>query len=131
MKSWIKKNFLLPWIQERKSTSRLSYLLSSFLGAGAILILSVSTTFATPDPKTDQGMFSAKGKITQVNAGERFLLVKLENGPELTFFVDEATQVRMGKETTSLARFATGDSVEMEYFYDQDYRKVLRTLRKD
>ncbi|GEM_PF-6225622 len=101
------------------------------LAMTALLILFASTSIAAPGPKPEEGILSAKGKLTQVNPAEKVLLIKIEKGLELTFFVDEATQIQAGKETRLLTDLQAGDSVEIEYLYDQDFKKILRSVRKE
>ena len=106
-------------------------MLRTFSVLTLVLTLFAVTGVAAPSVKPEEGVVSAKGKLTQVNLEGKSLLIRIEEGLELTFFADETTRIQIGKETKSLADLAAGDSVEIEYRYDQDYQKVLQSIRKE
>ncbi len=77
-----------------------------------------------------EGILLAEGKLTQINVQEKFLRSKKEKGPELTYFLAETTEIVIEESPAPLESLAVDDSVEIEYLYDKDYRKVLRRIRK-
>jgi hypothetical protein len=89
-----------------------------FLG----LVLFLQPVWGEDTPQVE-GVLSAQGTLTEVNPQERFFRFKKEKGLDLTYFLDDESVI-------SLNHFATGDFVEIEYVYDKDYRKVVRSLKK-
>ena len=92
--------------------------LTLFLG----LVLFLQPVWGEDTPQVE-GVLSARGALTEVNPQERVFRFKKEKGLDLTYFLDDEGLV-------SLNNFAAGDFVEIEYVYDKDYRKVVRSLRK-
>lgn len=66
-------------------------------------------------------LFSTKGTLTRVEAGEKMFFLKNEGGLELTFHTDAQTE---------MSGLGEGDFLEIDYFYNENYEKVARTIRK-
>ena len=94
------------------------------------LVLGLIFTQVTLSAQTEEESFSTAGKITQLNIQEKTLGLKREGGLELTFHVNDVTQILIGEEAKPLTDLAVGDSIEMEYVYNKDYEKFARTIRK-
>ncbi len=100
----------------------------------AALVGCVPVSFAAPKAAVVEvpvpEFFTAKGKITQLNAEEKVLHVKLEAGLEVTFHADDKTLIKAGETTKSFADLAADDPVMIEYVYNGDYEKVAKTITK-
>jgi len=84
----------------------------------------------TPAADTQEELFSTQGTITEINAEEKYLRVKVEGGLELTFHVDDATAVQAGAETKSYADLLVDDLVSVSYLYNENYEKIAREITK-
>ena len=80
------------------------------------------------ETKEKEQIFSTKGTLTQIDASAKILRVKIEGGLELTFRVDDSTQIRKGEALKSFADLQGDQPVEMEYVYNEDFEKVARTV---
>lgn len=79
----------------------------------------------------EEGVFSTKGKITEVAPGEKIVRLKNEGGLELTFQVAATTEIQEGEELKLFENLVPGDSVEIRYTYNEDYEKVARLIQKE
>lgn len=86
--------------------------------------------WAQTDAPESEGKFTLRGTLTRRDLPAKTLLVKNEGGLELTFHLKEAGRVSVGEETGSGADPAAGDEVEIEYEYNADYEKIIRSLKK-
>ena len=73
---------------------------------------------------------STQGTLTEVNQEEKFLRLKNEGGLELTFLIMDTTQILAGETPHPLADLAVGDSVKVDYDYNENYEKVIRSITK-
>ena len=80
--------------------------------------------------ETQDELFSTKGTLTQVDTVGKMLRVKIEGGLELSFRVEDATQIMVGETPKTLVDLGVNDSVEIQYFYNQNYEKVAKTIKK-
>lgn len=101
------------------------YLLIALL-AGGIGMLSQTSAFGAPV----ENLFSTKGTVTQIDQETQTLRVKNEGGLQLTFHTDTTTRVLAGDELKTLAGLSTGDTIEIEYAYNENYEKVARSIKK-
>lgn len=69
-------------------------------------------------------LFSAQATVTEVNLEEKFFRAKVEGGLELTFQVEESTQIQAAETPQLLADLTPGTAVEIQYRYNQDFEKV-------
>lgn len=100
-----------------------------------VILTWASSSFAGPEatpppPRTQEEFFSTKGTIIQVDAEEKVLHVKIEGGLEATFHVDDKTVIKAGEAPQSFAALVADDSLALEYFYNENYEKVARTITK-
>lgn len=79
----------------------------------------------------EEKLFSTRGKLTEINLEEKVLRLKNEGGLELTFLLTDTTQVKTGEAIRPLADLAVDDSVKMDYRYNENYEKVVRTIEKE
>ena len=94
-----------------------------------VIFVSAPAFSETKELKTED-FFSAKGVVTRVDLAQKVVYLKTEGGLELTFHINETSQITQGSETQSLADLAVGDEVEMEYDYNPDYEKIVRLIKK-
>lgn len=80
--------------------------------------------------EAEKELFSTQGIITAVDPEEGLLHVKVEGALELTFRADEATEIEAEDGVSSLAGLALDDSIEIKYFYNKNYEKVARSIRR-
>ena len=85
---------------------------------------------AETKPGAEEEFFSIKGRITETSAEEKTFKIKREEGLELTYRADEATHVLVDGEEKALTSLAAGDPVEVEYFYNQNYEKIIQSITK-
>ena len=88
----------------------------------------VQSAEAEKAPAVRDEFFLAQGTITEVRPEEKILHVKIDGGPEVTFYVNEATLINLGGQKESFDDLAAGDMVEIKYAYNEDYRKVAQAI---
>jgi len=91
-----------------------------------LLIFLAQAAFAQPAEEH----FSTRGTVTRINQDQKIVSVKTEGGLELTFHIEETTQILRDSKTQSFADLALEDEVEIEYDYNPDYEKIVRTLKR-
>lgn len=104
-----------------------------FILAFALVLLEVLALprgFAEVQGVEKKEFFSTKGTLMRVETGEKKFFLKNEGGLELTFHADESTRLAIGQNQTSLADLAPGDSLEIDYVYNENYEKTARSIRK-
>lgn len=97
---------------------------------GATLFFASTRSFAEIKKMEKEELFSIQGTLIQVETGEKMFLLKNEGGLELTFRVNEGTEIKIGQGSGLLSHLAAGDSVEVDYIYNENYEKVARSIRK-
>ncbi len=88
------------------------------------------SAFSQTSETGQEGRFTTRGVITKIDGPAKTIFVRNDGGLELTFHLDEGTQIRLGKTGASLADLKDEDEVEMDYEYNNDYEKIVRTLTK-
>lgn len=78
----------------------------------------------------EEELFSTKGAMVRVNEQAKTFHLKGEGGLELTFQTEEATQIKAGEEIRSFTDLAVGDLVEVDYHYNEHYKKIAESIRK-
>ena len=97
----------------------------------SLVLVSLSSPALSQTPETgEEGRFTTRGVITQIDLSTKTLLVRNEGGLELTFHLNDGTQVRTGKTTLSAADLKAEDEVEIDYEYNADFEKIVRTVTK-
>ncbi len=79
----------------------------------------------------EEGVFSTKGKITEVVPEEKTVRLKNEGGLELTFQVVATTEIKEDEGLKLFENLVPGDTVEIRYTYNEDYEKVASLIRKE
>ena len=102
---------------------RIALFLSLFVGLSFSQAGALETKAAEPAKP-----FSTQGTVTRVDLPTQVINLKNEGGLELTFHLNETTQVRMGEKVGSAADLAADEEVEMEYDYNADYEKIARSI---
>ena len=96
---------------------------------------SVSSETAVPARKEDS--FSVKGVITRTDPATKTLYVKTQSGLELTYQVDDSTQIDAPGNSGGapdrevlFSKLAANDPVEISYRYNENYEKIALLIRK-
>ena len=91
----------------------------------------------TVAPARKEDSFSVKGVITRTDPATKTLYVKTQSGLELTYDVDDSTQIdapgNSGGAPDSAVLFsklAANDPVEITYRYNENYEKIALLIRK-
>lgn len=95
------------------------------LGLGVLLTVG-PFAFAEAEPAS----FTAKGSITEVQAQEKMLRVKIEGGLELTFHVTEKTEITEEAASGPSSTLEAGDSVEIVYDYNENFEKIAKSITR-
>ena len=74
--------------------------------------------------------FLAKGSITEVQAQEKMIRVKIEGGLELTFHITEKTEITEGMPSGPSSALKPGDFVEIAYDYNENFEKIARSITR-
>ena len=95
---------------------------------------------AAAQPRREDS-FSVKGRITRIDPATKTLYLRNEAGLELTYHVDDSTQIEVPDTEPTwaatpdpqgfLSRFAVNDSVEIGYRYNENYEKIALSIRKE
>ena len=116
---------------------------NAFYLTGIFLVLLVgsfrpASTFAAlaAESRKDDS-FSVKGLVTRIDSATKTLYVKTEGGLELTYHVDDSTQVEAPGDSGGtpdrellFSKLAVNDSVEISYRYNENYEKMALSVRK-
>ena len=116
---------------------------NAFYLTGIFLVLLVgsfrpASTFAAPAAESRKDdSFSVKGLVTRIDSATKTLYVKTEGGLELTYHVDDSTQVEAPGDSGGtpdrellFSKLAVNDSVEISYRYNENYEKMALSVRK-
>ena len=94
---------------------------------GLIVSLTVGPlAFAEAGPSS----FSAKGSITEVQAQEKMIRVKIEGGLELTFHITEKTEITEGMPSGPSLALKPGDFVAIVYDYNENFEKIAQSITR-
>jgi hypothetical protein len=93
-----------------------------------VLVLVLSLGLAGASAEGPDDLFSTQGTITEVNSSEKIIHVKIEGGLEVTFHLDTTTTVKAGEADRALTDLAAGDTVKIDYRYNDNYEKVARSV---
>ena len=94
----------------------------------SVLVVILTAAFSTAFAEIQQKYFSTEGTLTDVQPEQKTLRLKNKGGLELTFRAEEGVAVRIGGVVKSFADLHPGDSVEMEYDYNENYEKILQSI---
>ena len=94
--------------------------------------------FAQAEPQgRSEDSFSVKGLITKIDATTKTLHVKNEGGLELTYRVDDSTQIEIAEEPGKasgrpllFSELAANDPLEISYRYNENYEKIALSVQK-
>jgi len=106
-----------------KMKMRIAILVSLCVGLSFSWASALETKEAEPAKS-----FSTKGTLTRVDLPMNVIYLKNEGGLELTFHLNETTQVQSGEKTGSAADLAAEEEVEIDYEYNADYEKMARAI---
>jgi hypothetical protein len=112
--------------RSRPLTEMGGFAMKLFVPLVFVLVLTLGPALASAESPED--LFSTEGAITQVDAAENIIHVKVEGGLEVTFHLDDTTAVQAGEAVKSFADLQVGDTVKIGYRYNDNYEKVARSV---
>ena len=115
---------------------RIFFLMLSLI-AVTYLYGNASAFSETVVPARKEDSFSVKGVITRTDPATKTLYVKTQSGLELTYQVDDSTQIDAPGNSGGtpdrevlFSKLAANDAVEINYRYNENYEKIALLIRK-
>ena len=91
----------------------------------------------TVAPTRKEDSFSVKGVISRTDPVTKTLYVKTESGLELTYHVDDSTQIDAPGNSGGapdrevlFSKLAVNDAIEINYRYNENYEKIALSVQK-
>ena len=116
---------------------RLIFFLTLSLMAIVCLYHNAGGFSETAVPARREDSFSVKGVITRTDPATKTLYVKTQSGLELTYQVDDSTQIDAPGDSGGapdrgvlFSKLAADDPVEISYRYNENYEKIALLIRK-
>lgn len=102
-----------------------------FLILWSCLVMVYHAPLAFAQTQKAEDVFTATGRLTQMDPDEKILRLRTEAGLEFTFRVVATTQIQEGGALKLFSDLAINEPVQIEYTYNEDFEKVARLIRKE